>query len=131
MELPNLRSLECSPRLDGIGVAINMQSEGDGQTSSVIHGIFRVPAEEFSHVQGAAHNLLVMVVTKGDQYVVKRPFADFVIFEEDEERSSVARGGHFNLDVMEEAGLDRAGKDTYVLFSLGQYLSNILTIEGR
>lgn len=130
-EFPNVNRMEDSPKADNPGIAIRVVPLNGNKDRLLVHGAFSVPVQDFGRVGRPLHNMLVLVVTKGIQYVVTEPFADCVIFEDDEERSSTTRSGYFNLDLGAAADFDSHGKDTYVLFSLGPFQSNIVTINSN
>jgi hypothetical protein len=94
----------------------------------VLHGAYRIPHADLEGFEHPIVRSLVLVTQRNLLPSVLSPFAEKVLFEDDQVRTAFGTEGAFTLDVFELLALpahERAGH--YHLFvSLGPHVSNVV-----
>lgn len=97
----------------------------------VVHGAYRIPHVDLEDIQHPVIRALVLVAQRSFLPTVISPFAERVLFEDDQLRTTFGVEGAFTLDVFDILGLppgSRAGH--YHLFvSLGPHVSNVVEAD--
>ena len=105
--------------------ASNTRTDG----SINIQSRFKIPYQQLGiTVQGVeVLKHIVLVVTRGGNQAVVRPFKDFVVFDEDIKEDKQGCSGFFKFNLFDKISFSGDG-DYYIMCSLGTTTSNIIKV---
>lgn len=113
------------PDFQGVRVALAPRSHPGEPV--LLHGTFRLPWPEADRLSPPRHRALVLVVTSAGGQTALSPFAEQVLFPDDETATPGGALGHLTLDV--GALLRRTfTSEAFALVSLGPFTSNVARI---
>ncbi len=109
---------------------IKKVSQSNNAGSISIQGQFEIPYQKLGITVQSVEVLkhIVLVVTRGGNRAVTRPFKDFILFEEDIKELNQGCSGFFNLNLFDKITFSGKG-DYFVMCSLGTTMSNIIKIS--
>jgi hypothetical protein len=106
------------------GVALAPPAPG---ARPILHGAFRLPWPDADRIEAPRHRALVLVATSAGESLARTPFADAVLFDDDEEATRSGPLGYFSLDAVELLGQAEGGT-YFVHVSLGAHISNVVRV---
>lgn len=94
----------------------------------VLHGAFRVPLGDLPALPSPVQRGLVLVAQRDLEPLVAAPFADQVLFEDDQVMTHVGAEGAFRLDVFDLLGAapGARGGRWHLFVALGPHVSNVI-----
>lgn len=126
MSAPSCRRTELSPPVPAAaGVVITLAPRPLPMSPLVVHGAFRLSAEQAALLKNEVHRSIVAVVQHGPAHAVYLPFRDLVLFADDVAAAPGGVTGYFNFDVFELQGGLAAGP-YHLLVSMGELVSAVV-----
>jgi hypothetical protein len=114
-----------------VGIRITLAERPLATTPLVIHGAYRIPAADLADFASPFVRALVLVAQIDLEPAVAAPFAEQVLFEDDQVRTQAGIEGAFTLDVFELLKLapTARGGHYHLFVSIGPHVSNVIEAD--
>jgi hypothetical protein len=123
-----------SPRVDAgfKGLRLVGPDEISPRASAVVSGVFQLPEADARRIDGQPHRALVLVVmTQSCAFAVLAPFRELLLFDDDVEIVSGNVRGYFSVRLLDGAENELFAGEAHVHASLGELVSDPITILIR
>ncbi len=113
---------------DVMGIRVTLAERALATSPLVLHGAYRIAAADLADLEAPFVRALVLVCQRDLAATVVAPFAEQILFEDDQLRTEAGIEGAFTLDVFELLGRPpsaRGGRH-HLFVSLGPHVSNVI-----